>query len=56
MEAVLSSLEECERLPSLADMADHVLLARLVAEREHVGADQYENLDAVLQELGIVTE
>ncbi len=55
IEGVLISLNEYERLSSLAELIDHVLLAQLVAEREQVGVDQYQDLDAVLQELGIET-
>lgn len=56
IEGVLVSLEEYERLSSLADLVDHVLLAQLVAEREQASPDQYQDLEAVLQELGIETD
>jgi len=53
VEGVLISLEEYERLSALADVVDHILLAQLVEEREQVEPDRYQDLEAVLQELGI---
>ncbi len=53
IEAVLTSLEEYKRLLELEELVDHLMLGRLIEEREQVGEEAYRDLDEVLQELGI---
>lgn len=53
IEGVLTSLEEYKRLLELEELADHMMLGRLIEERERVGEEAYRDLDEVLQELGI---
>jgi hypothetical protein len=50
---VLISLEEYKRLLELEELVDHMMLGRLIEERERVGEEAYQDLDEVLQELGI---
>ena len=53
IEGVLTSLEEYKRLLELEELVDHMMLGRLIEERERVGEEAYRDLDEVLQELGI---
>jgi len=53
IEGVLTSLEEYRRLLELEELVDHMMLGRLIEERERVGEEAYRDLDEVLQELGI---
>ena len=53
IEGVLISLEEYRRLLELEELVDHMMLGRLIEERERVGEEAYRDLDEVLQELGI---
>lgn len=53
IEAVLISLDEYRRLLELEELVDHMMLGRLIEERERVSEEAYHDLDEVLQELGI---
>ncbi len=53
IEGVLISLDEYQRLTELEEALDHVMLARLVEERERARPDEYQDLDQVMQELGL---
>jgi len=53
IEGVLTSLEEYRRLLELEELVDHMMLGRLIEERERIGEEAYRDLDEVLQELGI---
>ena len=53
IEGVLTSLEDYRRLLELEELVDHMMLGRLIEERERVGEEAYRDLDEVLQELGI---
>jgi len=47
------SLEEYKRLLELEELVDHMMLGRLIEERERVSEEAYRDLDEVLQELSI---
>lgn len=50
---VLTGLEEYKRLLELEELLDHMMLGRLIEEREQVDEEAYRDLNEVLQELGI---